>query len=163
MKNYERIRKRMRELYVQGRTLEQIAVLHGVQPPAVAHHKRVDLKQGVDWDALRLSCRMGQPATEERQKEFLGALFECFAQEMPRLKEIADPRERLELLRTYSRSYAELVRAGRADPRIDVAEVSAKTLDLLVDLAIEEGRADLAAWLEASLDRIQARIAREFA
>ncbi|AGW14132.1 DUF1804 family protein [Megalodesulfovibrio gigas] len=163
MKDYSKVRKKMRQMYAAGKSIDEIAVLFDLQPASVQYHRRIDARNGADWDALRVECRVGETATEEAHQQFLGTLFGCFAEELPKLREITDAAKRLDILRTYSRTYSELIRAVRTDPRIDVGEVVAKTLDLLVDQAIEDGRDDLALWLQASLDAIRDKVRKEFA
>lgn len=163
MKDYSRKRRRMRELYVSGKTLEQIGILYGVGAAAIQHHKTVDLRKGIDWDALRIDNKVGEAATDEAHRAFLGTLIACWQEAIPSLADVTEPKERLEMLRTYSKAYMDLMRAIRSDPQVDAAEVAAKTLEILVDYALETNRADLASWLQESLDAITARVRGEYA
>lgn len=163
-KDYSAKRKQMRDLYIDGMPVEEIASLFQLDVRTIHYHKNVDLKKHhCDWEQLRLESMLGEEHIEGKNQAFLAALIECFEQELQQLKSEPDPDKRLKRLERYANGYHKLVAAGRTtEPGAQIHDIAATVLRTLATMAKDTGRLDVVEFVLERMDAICDHIRKHY-
>lgn len=154
-----------RKLYVAGASPDEIALRMGVDRATIYRWMASDKKKkGIDWDKLRLQEWMDKEAMEVRHRNFLNQIFACFETDLPEIAACSDAKSRLEWLDRYSSAYYKLMNAAKREmPKVGIAEIAGRTLEVLVSLAGETGQKQVLQWVQDHLDEIKAKVEAEVA
>lgn len=143
-----------RSMYVEGMSVSDIATTHGVTEAAIYYHKNQDIKEGIDWEALRLSKSRDTKNIDIKETEFLNTLMESFEKDLKKLEDIESPKERLNILSDYVKTYYRLKAPVKTDCKTQVSTAVTQTITVIANLAIELKHNDLVNFLSEHSDRI---------
>ena len=148
-----------RNLYSSGLSIDEVAGRLGKCRNTINNYRKKDAEKGVDWERLRLRQYMGDKEFENKHRVFLFAMFDAFEKDLPRLSQIDNPTQRLEILDKYSNTYYKLMNAAkREQPEIAIAEIAGKTLECVAKLALKSDARDVIRFLDERLEEIKAMI-----
>lgn len=147
-------REIVRSMYVDGLSVTDIATAHGVSDAAIYYHKNADLKEGIDWESLRLTKSRDTKNIDIKETEFLNTLMESFEKDLKKLEEIESPKERLNILSDYVKTYYRLKAPVKTDCKTQVSTAVTQTITVIANLAVELKHNDLVNFLSEHSDRI---------
>lgn len=143
-----------RSMYVEGMSVSDIATTHGVTEAAIYYHKNKDLREGIDWESLRLTKSRDTKNIDIKETEFLNTLMESFEKDLKKLEEIESPKERLNILSDYVKTYYRLKAPVKTDCKTQVSTAVTQTITVIANLAVELKHNDLVNFLSEHSDRI---------
>ena len=124
----------MKEMYIKGYTVTDIAKTHGVTRQTVYKKKAKDKQAGIDWDALALAKSRDTTNLKRSEEEFILTLIDSFDRAFEEVKEL-DPEERLKILNAYSRAYYKLKAPLKTDVKAKCLEAVQRAINEIADLA----------------------------
>lgn len=143
-----------RSMFVEGLAVSDIATTYSVTEAAIYYHKNQDLKDGIDWESLRLTKSRDTKNIDIKETEFLNTLMESFEKDLKKLEEIESPKERLNILSDYVKTYYRLKAPVKTDCKTQVSTAVTQTITVIANLAIELKHNDLVNFLSEHSDRI---------
>jgi len=146
--------KRIKSLFIEGKSVTEIASLMQVTRQTVYRYKKLDLKAGIDWDELAYAKAIDPEGVKLNEKEFLTTLIKNFERELKSLDDIEDPKKRLHLLNEYAKSYYRLKAPMKNDCKSAVIEAATKTVYAISELALERDEQAVIKFLSGNADEI---------
>lgn len=147
-------REIVRSMYVEGISIADIATAHGVSDAAIYYHKNADIKEGIDWEALRLAKSRDTKNIDLKEAEFLNTLISSFERDLKKLEEIESPQERLSVLSEYVKTYYRLKAPVKTDCKTQVTEAITKTITSIANIAVDLKSNEVVNFLSEHSDRI---------
>lgn len=143
-----------RSMFVEGMSVSDIATTHGVTEAAIYYHKNQDLKEGIDWESLRLTKSRDTKNIDLKETEFLNTLMASFEKDLKKLEEIESPQERLNILSDYVKTYYRLKAPVKTDCKTQVSESITQTITTIANLAVTLKSNEVVNFLSEHSDRI---------
>ena len=109
----------MKDMYVKGYSISDIAKTHGVTRQTVYKKKAKDKAAGVDWDALALAKSRDVTTIRKSEEEFILTLIDSFDRAFEEVKK-QEPEKRLKILKEYSGAYYRLKAPLKTDVKAQV-------------------------------------------
>lgn len=125
-----------RDLYIQGKSITDIALLQNTTRQTIYAQKRKDLEQGIDWDELRLAKSRDISGVKMSEQAFVASLIKSYEDSLESLKELP-PTQQLELTTQYAKSYYRLKAPLKTDCKAQVHEAISTTIYKISELALE--------------------------
>ena len=144
----------LRKMYTDGMSVEEIATVHCVTTPSIYYHKKLDAKEGVNWDDLLLLKSRDAQSIDTKEKEFLATLIISFEKTIKTLDEIEDVEKRLSILERYTKSYYTLKAPLKTDCKTQVSEAITTTIHTISSIALSQKAKEVIAFLSDHSDSI---------
>ena len=153
-----------RELYVShGFTLRQIAEKHHCSYSTVQRYKRIDKKNGVDWDELRLRKTLSNEEFEARKKTFLVAIFDSFMKAKEQIDSVNDPIQKVELLDKFTNSYYKVtLTAKKDDPEIVILDLITEVINIFCEIAKKKDKPEALKFFLDHTEEIKNEVQKKF-
>ena len=68
----------IKELYIQGKTVDEICAALNIARQTFYYHKKADFKKGIDWDGLKLANLRSEDELENKEALFVNSLIENY-------------------------------------------------------------------------------------
>ena len=146
-------RKIYRDLYTSGRSADEIAAAINVTPQSVYYHKKEDLKEGIDWDEIRIAKLTNTKTTKEQESKFLSLLLHEYEDALTSLKELK-PIERLDALKKYATAYYKLKAPKENDIKVDKIKIAQDVITQLAEISLQKEAQEVISFLSAHSDEI---------
>lgn len=147
-------REIVRSMYVEGLSIADIATAHRVSEAAIYYHKNADLKEGIDWESLRLTKSRDTKNIDIKETEFLNTLIASFEKDLKKLEEIESPQERLTILSDYVKTYYRLKAPVKTDCKTQVSTAVTQTITMIANIAVDLKMNEVVNFLSEHSDRI---------
>lgn len=72
------MREVAKELYIKGKSIDEICTALGITRQTFYYHKKADFKKGIDWDGLKLSNLRSEDELENKEALFVNSLIENY-------------------------------------------------------------------------------------
>lgn len=152
----------IKKLYIEdGLGDSEIATRLNINRGTVAYHKKKDKELGLDWDEIKANKNYNNLTSSENfekdQQQFLTTLFNAFENEKENIKQIQDPIERLEKLKSFATNYYKLKRPSVNDCKGVADKASRLVLDTVIDFCEEQHKSDFIDFLNEHFEDIVAK------
>lgn len=145
----------VKELFIEGKNISQIAEILGVSRVTIYNHKEKDEAQaGISWEELRLNAQRTPQNLNQKEAIFLNSLFRSFDKFLQKAQsdELSD--ETLEKLHIYAKTYYNL----KAPKNLNEKEIELKTkiltIEKITNLAISKKNEAVVNFLAEFADEI---------
>lgn len=148
---------RAKELYVSGKNITDVAIALGVTRTTIYNYKAEDLKNGIDWEALRYNKNTNASTTDADEKRFLNILIESFEIGLAELNELEAPK-RLEALTKFVNAYWKIKQPNKSDCKSAKASGASEAIYVLSQVAMEQENESVIQFLSEYHDIIVERV-----
>ncbi|EAH9150346.1 DUF1804 family protein [Campylobacter jejuni] len=149
-------RELVKNLFIQGKSIEDICILTGLTRQGIYYMKKDDFKKGIDWEGLKLATLRDEKNLENKEAIFLNALIN----EFERFLEGASRNEldinTLEALNKYAKTYWAIKAPQKVDIKALNLQTCKKTIDSIIELAINNEI--VCEWLSDNSDLIISKV-----
>ena len=146
----------IKQLYLEGKSITDIATITGVTRQTIYAQKKRDLKEGIDWDELQLARAQDVSGTKMSEKAFLSSLIKSYEEALEGLNALS-PKERLMLTTQYAQSYYRLKAPFKTDCKAQVMDAITKSIYKISEIAIEEDNKAVIEFLSKHSEKIVQR------
>lgn len=150
--------EKLRNMYIKGFSISDIATTFGTTRQTVYNKKADDLKNGIDWDALALNSSRNKASLSEN--EFILTLINSYELAFNKIKEL-NPKDQLEILKEYTNTYYKLKAPLKVDDKAKILESISKAIEIIADIAKKENNEVVMNFLASNADEILARTLKQ--
>jgi hypothetical protein len=150
--------EQMKQLFIEGKSITDIATLLHVTRQTVYAAKNKDFKNGLDWDELRLAKLQDVAGVKTSEKGFISHLIKSYEDAIEGLATL-EPKDRLNALTQYASAYYRLKAPLKTDCRAQVTDAIMQTIYKISELATEENNKEVITFLSKNADKIVQRVA----
>ncbi|TKX29508.1 DUF1804 family protein [Campylobacter estrildidarum] len=149
-------RELARNLFVQGKSLEDICVLTGLTRQGIYYMKKDDFGKGIDWEGLKLAALRDEKDLENKEAIFLNALIAEFDKFLKAASENELSIEVLENLNRYAKTYWAIKAPQKIDIKALNLQTCKKTISSIIELA--KNNEVVCEWLSDNSDLIISKV-----
>lgn len=143
----------IKDLYLQNKSITEIASLLSVTRQTIYARKRADYKNGIDWDELALANARDLSGVKMSEKEFLNTLIRNFENAFSEADDLPLA-EKLLLLKEYSATYYKLKAPMKTDCKSQVLDAISATIYKISEFALSQNNKAVIEFLSANSDKI---------
>lgn len=151
-------KQRAKVLYIEGKTITDIATALGLTRTTIYNYRKEDLKNKIDWDDLRYHNQTKANATQGDEKRFLATLIQSFENAMAELEEVEEPEKRLNILTKFVNAYYKIKSPNKGDTKGAMATGASQAIYAVSQLAIEQGNQSVVNFLSEYHDIVIERV-----
>lgn len=154
-------KEEIKRLYVDGKSVEEVCLACSITRATFYYHKKKSLKEGVNWELLRLQRHRGVEDIEEKEAVFLSTLIESFDRFIQSSKSEELSPSTVEALHKYATTYWKLKAPKEIDAKSLSMKVAEETLRKIGEMALEENNQEVSRFLAKNADRLIAEILKK--
>jgi len=148
----------IKELYIQGKTVDEICAALNIARQTFYYHKKADFKKGIDWDGLKLANLRSEDELENKEALFVNSLIENYEKFLKDAGELSP--EHIENLHKFAKTYWSIKAPRQINPRDIAVNAAKKTLEAVAKLALSHKQTDVAQWLSENADLIISNVVK---
>lgn len=144
----------MKQLYIEGASITDIATTLNINRSTIYYHKNKDAQRNIDWDELRYAYSTNHQVTEQNEKLFLSTIIKAFEKEIDNIEHIEDTEKRLSILAKYANLYYKIKQPMTGDSTSHRLSAAIDTIYALGELARQKGNNEVVRFLSANNEPI---------
>lgn len=146
------MREVAKELYLKGKSIDEICTALGITRQTFYYHKKADFKKGIDWDGLKLSNLRSEDELENKEALFVNSLIENYEKFLQTAGEL-NP-EHIEDLHKFAKAYWSIKAPRQINPKEIELKTAKKTVQTIANLALSQKQSEVTTWLSENADAI---------
>ena len=142
----------IKELYIQGKTVDEICAALNIARQTFYYHKKADFKKGIDWDGLKLANLRSEDELENKEALFVNSLIENYEKFLKDAGELSP--EHIENLHKFAKTYWSIKAPRQINPKEIELKTAKKTVQTIANLALSQKQSEVTTWLSENSDAI---------
>lgn len=142
----------IKELYIQGKTVDEICAALNIARQTFYYHKKADFKKGIDWDGLKLANLRSEDELENKEALFVNSLIENYEKFLKDAGELSP--EHIENLHKFAKTYWSIKAPRQINPKEIELKTAKKTVQTIANLALSQKQSEVTTWLSENADAI---------